>query len=141
MFDLSLDPITYCCLVMAVGLTVDYIIHITHAISHAQPKDKYDYIQRLSIAMNQMGGSVFKGAITTLLGGLPLLLSTSKGFILFYGMISGIVFCAFLLAFIFECWSVEENFAKIIKKINTVSKLANSKFDVEFTRYNTKPIT
>ena len=96
MLGLSLDPITYACLVMAVGLTVDYIIHITHAISHAEPKNKYDYTERLSIAMREMGGSVFKGAITTLLGGLPLLFSTSKGFVLFYAMISGIVLCAFL---------------------------------------------
>eukprot|EP01084_Bolivina_argentea_P213695 362852_1 len=94
--NVSLDPITYACLVMAVGLTIDYMIHITHAISNAKPKNKNDFSERLSIAMTEMGGSVFKGALTTLLGGFPLIFSTSKGFTVFYAMVAGIVMCAVL---------------------------------------------
>eukprot|EP00484_Ammonia_sp_Unknown_P021342 CAMPEP_0197040750 /NCGR_PEP_ID=MMETSP1384-20130603/17411_1 /TAXON_ID=29189 /ORGANISM="Ammonia sp." /LENGTH=136 /DNA_ID=CAMNT_0042471569 /DNA_START=1 /DNA_END=408 /DNA_ORIENTATION=+ len=95
-FNISLDPITYACLVMAVGLTVDYLIHITHSIAKAEPKDKYDYGERLELAMKEMGGSVFKGAVTTLLGGFPLLFSSSKGFVYFYVMVAGIILGAVL---------------------------------------------
>ena len=37
LFGVPLDVISYGQLVMAVGLTVDYVIHIAHAISHAHP--------------------------------------------------------------------------------------------------------
>ena len=55
---------------MTVGLTVDCIIHITQAIANAKTDDDDDdgYIQRLEIAMTEMGGCVFKGAITTFIG-------------------------------------------------------------------------
>ena len=98
MLNISLDPVTYACLVMAVGLTVDYIIHITFAIIGVESKhiQNNNYRQRISIAMDEMGGSVLKGAITTGLGGLPLLLSTSKGFQYFYYMVSGILISAVL---------------------------------------------
>ena len=65
-FDISLDAISYAVLVMAVGLTVDYLIHITHSIVEAQPQadisrmsDQEIYASKLEIALNAMGISVW----------------------------------------------------------------------------------
>ena len=35
---ISLEGVTFIDLVMAVGLTVDYLIHITHSIAEVQPR-------------------------------------------------------------------------------------------------------
>ena len=37
-FDIAMDATAYVECVMAVGLTVDYVIHITHSIAEAQPQ-------------------------------------------------------------------------------------------------------
>ena len=56
MFGITLDPTAYIECVMAVGLTVDYVIHITHSIAEAQPEI---YGAKLRIAMNTIGVSVW----------------------------------------------------------------------------------
>lgn len=134
LLNISLDPITYACLVMAVGLTVDYVIHIVHSISKSIPiNNKNDYTERLSIAMNEMGGSVFKGAITTLLGGFPLLFSTSKGFVYFYAMVSGIVLCALLHGMLLTPALLGE-FPWIYQKYDNHNDIDNGNDHVEDTK-------
>lgn len=94
LFNISLDSVSYAQLVMAVGLTVDYVIHITHAIAIAQPIDVNDYEQRITIALQDMGASVCKGAFTTLLGVCALYFSKAKAFRIFFEMFSGIILIA-----------------------------------------------
>ena len=97
---ISLDLVTYTQCVMAVGLTVDYVIHITHAISDASPKitpsmtNNDIFIARLKIAMKDMGASVVKGAFTTFLGAIALVFSQSEAFRTFFYMFSGIIIVA-----------------------------------------------
>ena len=64
--DISLDSTAYAELVMAVGLTVDYVIHITHSIAEAQPQGDFSkmshqdiYRAKLRMTMNEMGVSVW----------------------------------------------------------------------------------
>ena len=64
------DVITVALLVMAVGLTVDYTMHI----AHAQPVDESNKNETIEIAIIDMGG-VAKGAFTTFLGILTLAFS------------------------------------------------------------------
>ena len=65
-FSISLDGTVYVVLVMAVGLTVDYMIHITHSFAEAQPKgdrtkmDHHEiYRAKLKAALDSMGVSVW----------------------------------------------------------------------------------
>ena len=65
-FDISLDGVAYIDLVMAVGLTVDYLIHIIHSIVEAQPEGDISkmsqqeiYAAKLKIAFDAMGFSVW----------------------------------------------------------------------------------
>merc|ERR1712187_750492 len=66
---ISLEVVSYIILVMNVGLSVDYVIHITHAIVES-PGASYE--EKLETSMSKMGVSVCKGAFTTLLGALSL---------------------------------------------------------------------
>ena len=65
-FDIVLDGTSYIVCVMAVGLTVDYVIHITHSIAEAQPQGDISkmehqevYNEKLKITLNTMGVSVW----------------------------------------------------------------------------------
>jgi len=103
LFGVSLDTLSYTQCVMAVGLTVDYVIHITHAIVDAKvpldPNHQLDsynkiYNQKLKIALSEMGTSVSKGAFTTFLGAVSLMFSQSEAFRIFFKMFSGIIIIA-----------------------------------------------
>ena len=93
-FNISLQPVTYVILVMSIGLTVDYVIHITFAIVDASHET--DYYKRIKYSISTMGVSVLKGAFTTLLGGFPLSFSKSTGFKIFYLMYVGVIFISIL---------------------------------------------
>ena len=64
-FDITLDLTVHLICVMAVGLTVDYLIHITHSIAEARPEgmgnmDHHSlYEAKLRDALNSMGVSVW----------------------------------------------------------------------------------
>ena len=97
-----LDIITYGILVMAVGLTVDYIIHIAHAIGHVNGDNiGNSYYQRLEIAFKDIGIGVTKGAFTTFLGVVPMAFSQSEAFRSFFIMLSGIIIISVLHGFLF----------------------------------------
>jgi len=127
-FGFSLNVTTYSILVMSVGITVDYVIHISFAMLEAMEKLKeqkrssneetkdeatpaskeeeqapirLEFDEILQLAMSSMGTSVMKGAFTSLLGGLPLLLSNSQGFRTFAVMWIAIIVIAVLHAFLF----------------------------------------
>eukprot|EP01083_Nonionella_stella_P099692 280302_1 len=55
---IDLQAISFCQLCMAVGMTVDYVIHMVHAIA--------SHNGRIRVAMLQTGRSVIKGAFTHL---------------------------------------------------------------------------
>ena len=64
--DISLESVTFIVLVMAVGLTVDYLIHITNSIVEAQPQGDISrmshhefYNSKLQVALDSMGVSVW----------------------------------------------------------------------------------
>eukprot|EP01083_Nonionella_stella_P019802 54950_1 len=71
LMDISLDTLAYAQCVMAVGLTVDYVIHIVHALAEVEVPSKQSndggltFERRLNIALSTMGASVCKGAFTT----------------------------------------------------------------------------
>eukprot|EP01084_Bolivina_argentea_P008422 15774_1 len=98
LFDISLDVVSYVELVMAVGLTVDYVIHTTHAIIDEmvglEEVNDMIYAEKLRIAMVNTGTSVLKGAFTTFLGVIALAFSQSQAFRIFFLMFLGIIIIA-----------------------------------------------
>ena len=92
-----IDPIIYTTFVMSVGLTVDYVIHVTHALLQLDKErnnnksNKEWFNKRLKIAFIEMGLSVIKGAFTTFIGCCALAFSESRAFRDFFIVICGII--------------------------------------------------
>ena len=95
LIGMTLDTLTYAQLVMAVGLTVDYVVHIAHAIADLGGKDS-NPTRRAAIALATMGTGVAKGAWTTLLGVLTLIFSQSLAFRTFLQLFCGIIIISVL---------------------------------------------
>ena len=98
---IDLDPTVFIICVIAVGLTVDYMIHITHSIADAQVEGDSSamssdeiYAVKWKIAMQTMGVSVCKGAVTTFIGVAALAFAQSAAYRIFFKMFSGIIVIA-----------------------------------------------
>ena len=91
-------------MLMSVGLSVDYCVHIAHAFVHAEEQD--DSKGRLQEALASLGPAVLKGGVTTLLGVMLLSFASSTVFRMFFkllfltvvfGLLYGIVFLSVML--------------------------------------------
>ena len=140
---LSLDSLAFLQLVMAVGLTVDYLIHIVHAIVDARVIDNDDddnndtvdeFNEKLKIAMVDMGVGVAKGAWTTFLGSIPLVFSQSEAFRRFFYLFGGIISIALAHGMLF----VPSVLAQI-KCIYTGIEHASNQADKKFVKENNDP--
>merc|ERR1712137_1010584 len=65
----ELDLFNVIFLIMAVGLAVDYTVHLLHAFNESMGEDRYKRTQQ---ALASMGITVLSGALTTLLAASPL---------------------------------------------------------------------
>eukprot|EP00004_Rigifila_ramosa_P025097 TRINITY_DN743_c0_g1_i1.p1 TRINITY_DN743_c0_g1~~TRINITY_DN743_c0_g1_i1.p1 ORF type:complete len:950 (+),score=245.10 TRINITY_DN743_c0_g1_i1:223-2850(+) len=88
LIGLKLDSVSSICIVMAVGIAVDYSIHIVHAflIAPGTRDEKAVY------AIRTMGRPLFSGAFSTFLGVVMLTFVTVPSFSSFFGVMAGIVF-------------------------------------------------
>lgn len=75
MWDLTIDSVAIINLVLAIGLAVDYSVHVAHAFVQT-PGTKQE---RVDHALAEMGTAVVHGAFSTFLA--VLILSTSKSYI------------------------------------------------------------
>ena len=71
-------------LVMAIGLAVDYTLHVCHAFLATPGMDR---VARVKYALRTMGKSVLKGGGTTLIGTLPMAFSRSTIFRTFFALL------------------------------------------------------
>ena len=102
MVGIDLQTISFCQLCMAVGLTVDYVIHMVHAIAEMKlDPNNNGYDRRIKFAMIETGGSVIKGAVTTFVGASVLAFAGSVAFRSFFYMLAGIIIVAVLFGLIF----------------------------------------
>ncbi|CAN0525143.1 unnamed protein product [Ectocarpus sp. 12 AP-2014] len=69
---------------MAVGLVVDYMVHIVHYFLHQDPSIPKD--ARIADALGEIGPSVIVGAATTFLGIMPLAFASNAIFRVFFKM-------------------------------------------------------
>jgi hypothetical protein len=96
-----LNLITMICLILAIGLMVDYLAHIMHYSTHAMPAATSGPKAQVTAAVCQIGPSVLLGASTTLVGVLPLGFASSYIFRIFFKMFIATIFLALLHAFFF----------------------------------------
>lgn len=89
-----LDIESFICLSMAVGLAVDYVVHIAHAYERVHSAEP---ARRVEGALLQIGGAVLKGGISTLLGVSLLAFSPSAIFRIFFQCLSSIVLLGLLM--------------------------------------------
>jgi hypothetical protein len=82
-------------LIMAVGMAVDYTLHILHAYNESTLETRY---LRTKEAVSHMGVTVFSGAVTTLLAASPMFACTTVFFSMFGTFIFMIILYSILLA-------------------------------------------
>jgi len=89
LWGLDLNSISMINLIMAIGLVIDYSMHIAHSFGLQDPK--LPRKERAILTMEEIGPAVFLGVSTTFLAILPLSLSSSEVFRVFFRMFFGIV--------------------------------------------------
>ena len=77
-WDMKVDVTAFICVAMALGLSVDYVVHISASFAHQ--KGPITLPERLMRTYAEMGASVFNGGFSTLLGILLLSAARSQGF-------------------------------------------------------------
>jgi len=89
LWGLNLNSISMINLVMAIGLVIDYSMHIAHSFGLQDPS--LPRAERAILTMEEIGPAVFLGVSTTFLAILPLSMSSSEIFRVFFRMFFGIV--------------------------------------------------
>lgn len=75
-FGIKVNPVTYVTIVMAIGLMVDYLLHVLLRY-YETPGNRTEKVVQV---IRSMGASVMLGGVTTFLGTIPLAFSTSEIF-------------------------------------------------------------
>jgi len=91
----SISILESICMIIVVGMAVDYTVHLMHSYNEAHSPDRFGKAQT---ALTEMGVSVISGALTTLFASMPLLLAQFKFFTQFGSFIAIITFCSILWA-------------------------------------------
>ena len=82
-WDLTIDGVTVCYTVIAIGLAVDYSAHVGEAYMLSHEKTRED---RVIDALLRTGASVFNGAFSTFLAVLAMAFATTYIFRVFFKM-------------------------------------------------------
>ena len=88
-WNITVSAVSFVCILMSTGLSVDYCVHIGHAFTHSDGETPND---RLVEAVKMLGKSVLQGGFTTFLGTIVLVFSSSDAFQTFFKML----FCTVL---------------------------------------------
>ena len=88
LFGVSVNPVMYISCVMSIGLIVDFVLHFTLRFVEIKGTSR---TQKTKDALETIGASVMVGGLSTLVGVLPLALSSSEifwtTFIVFFGLV------------------------------------------------------
>lgn len=98
-WGLEVNSITVIELIMAVGLVVDYTVHIVHYFLHQDPSISKD--TRIAGSLGEIGPSVILGASTTFVGILPMLFANNVIFRVFFKMFLIIITFGFFHGVVF----------------------------------------
>ena len=92
--DIQVNSVSLINLVVSIGAAVDYSAHVGHAFMVLP--GNVDRLQRTTFALTHIGKSVFFGAVSSIIGILPLALSKSAIFRTFFNMYFGLLCLALL---------------------------------------------
>merc|ERR1711884_160459 len=76
-FGVAINAVSYVTLVMSIGLIVDFLLHILLRYYESKEMSRADKVKD---TIQTMGTSVLIGALSTFLGIIPLVMSTSVAF-------------------------------------------------------------
>jgi len=93
LWNVPLDVSAFICLAISIGLAVDYVVHVAHAFEHSSG----DARERAQEGLREIGGSVFKGGMSTFLGIVLLSAAPSEVFRIFFKMLFSTVVLALFI--------------------------------------------
>ncbi|KAA0184825.1 hypothetical protein HAZT_HAZT005391 [Hyalella azteca] len=103
----TIDTVSCISLVLSIGLSVDYSVHITHTFLTENSTD--DRLERTKLSLARVGPAVLQGGVSTLIPFIMLAFSNSHVFVTFFvvftpttvlGMYYALVFLPVLLSFV-----------------------------------------
>ncbi len=97
-WGMSLNAVTVVNVVLAIGIALDYSSHIAHAYIMAEGDTR---MEKVKYALSHIGGSVFHGAISTLLAVISLSFTKAYVFVVFFRMWLGILLFGFFHGMVF----------------------------------------
>ncbi|XP_062587890.1 patched domain-containing protein 3-like [Saccostrea cucullata] len=146
-WDLTLSSITMIHLVISVGFSVDFSVHICHAFLTVR-SEKRDKI--LQLAFDKAGGPIFNAAFSSLLGIAMLGLSQSYIFqsfgkvmflVIGFGLLHAALFLPLVLWFLFPCFSTKKDDKNNIQKPTPLFSICAEKYDKnDLSQDNKEPI-
>merc|ERR1712194_756901 len=107
LFGMHVNGIFYICIVVAIGLLVDFLMHVLLKYYETSPTKSRD--DRVKETLETMGASILLGGFTTFLGVIPLVFSSTKifftVFLAFFAMIllgvtHGLIFLPVVLSLV-----------------------------------------
>ena len=110
-WGLTIDTVSCLTLVLSVGISVDYAVHVAHAFL-ALRCDRNNSVERAKKSLAKIGPAVFLGGVSTTLAFALLFQSSSHVFQTFFkifttsailGLYWGLVFLPVLLSFVSSC--------------------------------------
>ncbi|CAB9506448.1 Pick C1-like protein 1 [Seminavis robusta] len=139
---LSINPLTYICLVISVGLLVDFIMHI---ILRYYESTKPTREEKVKDTLRTMGASILVGGLSTCLGVVPLAFSTNgiiqTVFIMFIAMVSlglahGLILLPVLLSYVGPtvCIKPGHNDHDNLKKTPVITKASSRMAETSLSR-------
>ncbi|GMH70128.1 hypothetical protein TL16_g05332 [Triparma laevis f. inornata] len=140
--DINISAISFICILMSIGLSVDYCVHIGHAFTHSDGEAPNI---RLVEAVKMMGTSVLKGGMTTFLGTIVLAFSSSDAFRTFFkmmfmtvvfGMLHGLIALPVFLTTFYNLAGRAAHFEKSKDQVGSkLQKGARKKKEIEKGRH------
>jgi Patched family len=86
---MHINGVFYICVVVSIGLLCDFLMHVLLKYYECSPQKSRD--DRVKETLETMGASILLGGLTTFLGVIPLVFSTTKifftVFLAFFGMV------------------------------------------------------
>lgn len=106
-FGLDINGLTYICVVVAIGLLVDFLMHVLLRYYESRPDQTRE--ARVKETLQTMGVSIMVGGVTTFLGVLPLIFSSLQLFLtvfyaffamVFLGVSHGLILLPVVLSYV-----------------------------------------
>ena len=142
LWGINISPVSFVCVIMSSGLSIDYCVHIGHAFTHSHGVNPN---VRMGEAVKMMGTSVLKGGMTTFLGTIPLAFASSSAFTTFFklmfctvilGILHGLVALPVFLATYYNLTGGAGNEKVEVNKVlgSTLAQGARTKNEVDASR-------